>query len=161
MEEHRFDNDGSCPVLNENKPRLHLSMNAHRYGVSCVKFSPDGAHIASSSADKLIKIWSLDGKCKKIIRGHKLEVSEISWSSDSKLLVSASDDSSVRIWDVERGEALKILSGHHDYAFCCNFNCQKTLVVSGSFDESVRLWDVEKGIVCNCCGGGGVRVGRG
>ena len=130
----------------ECKPSVTISKKAHRQGVSCVKFSPDGMYIASSSADKLVKIWSLDGTCMKTLRGHKLEVSEVSWSSDSKFLVSASDDSSVRIWDVLRGKVLKVFLGHHDYAFCCNFNRQGTLVVSGSFDESVRLWDSQEGM---------------
>ncbi|KAK4346716.1 hypothetical protein RND71_033055 [Anisodus tanguticus] len=125
---------------------LKYTLSGHKRAISSVKFSDDGTLIATSSADKTARTWSVsDGSLLHEFLGHEQGISDVAFSSDGKHLSTASDDKTVRLWDVSTGSHVKTLTGHTNYVFCVNYNPQSNMLVSGSFDETVRLWDVKTG----------------
>ncbi|KAK0394117.1 hypothetical protein QR680_000574 [Steinernema hermaphroditum] len=128
-----------------NYQQVHV-LQGHTKAVSSVRFSPYGNLLASASADKNIRLWSVtEGRLEKTMPGHKLGISDVAWSADQRMLCSCSDDKTVKLWDVATQKCLKTMKGHTNYVFSVSFNPQSNLICSGSFDESVRVWDVKSG----------------
>jgi len=138
----------SCHTMTTGKSgyQLQHSLVGHERSVSSVKLSPDATRVASSSADKTVRLWEVaTGSELLVLRGHKQGVSDVVWSKKGHLLASASDDKTLILWDSSTGKQLRTLEGHTNYVFCCCFNPHDNILASGSFDETVRVWETRSG----------------
>jgi WD40 repeat protein len=77
-----------------------INLNEHTSGVWDVAFSPNAQMIATSSSDRTVKLWKLDGTLITTVNGHTASVEHIVFSSDGKTLASASNDQTVILWDL-------------------------------------------------------------
>ena len=79
---------------------VRQTLEDHSLWVSSVAFSNDSKLLASTPADKTIKIWDTStGSIQQTLEGHSDRVTSVAFSHDSKLLASASGDKTVKIWD--------------------------------------------------------------
>ena len=78
---------------------MTLSFTGHELSVFSLSLSPDGAYIASASADKSVRIWdSRSGAELAVLTGHSAEVTTVAYAPDGQRLVSGSFDKTLIIW---------------------------------------------------------------
>src|SRR5258708_39258817 len=89
-------NLAQVPLL---KP-LQSFTNVHSDAVFGLDFSADGKYLASSAADKFVKVLDLaTGKVVKTFEGHAHHVLGVSWKHDGRTLASAAADNVIKVWD--------------------------------------------------------------
>ncbi|KAK5950224.1 WD domain protein [Knufia fluminis] len=129
--------------------------HAHARGITCAKFSPDGALLATASADASINIYAVPDsptpdiafKLLRTLRSHKAGINALSWSpiGPPYTLASASDDKSILLWTPLSSDfpiQPSPLIGHSNYVYSLAFSPKGNMLVTGSYDEAVFLWDV-------------------
>ncbi|KAJ1666893.1 hypothetical protein EV178_001807, partial [Coemansia sp. RSA 1646] len=129
-------------------PIMHLT--GHSREVTTCRFSPNGEHVASGSADSKVFLWNTYGECTNygVLQGHKSGVLEVQWMPGGERLVTASADNAVAIWDARTGERLR-RGRKHTAAVnsCCPLSWgtgDDNLFASASDDGMVYLWDARE-----------------
>lgn len=56
--------------------------------------------LLSSSLDKTLKLWDLQGNCMRTLRQHSRYVNSIAVNGDSTIIASGSNDRTVIVWDL-------------------------------------------------------------
>lgn len=102
---------------------LQTEFQAHDdYLLRCV-ISPDCSQLATTSADKTVKLWNTSTwECKQTLKNHQRWVWDAVFSADSLYLVTASSDQSAKLWDLRSGEVLKNYEGHNLAVTCVCLN---------------------------------------
>eukprot|EP00201_Polytomella_parva_P022602 CAMPEP_0175044812 /NCGR_PEP_ID=MMETSP0052_2-20121109/4037_1 /TAXON_ID=51329 ORGANISM="Polytomella parva, Strain SAG 63-3" /NCGR_SAMPLE_ID=MMETSP0052_2 /ASSEMBLY_ACC=CAM_ASM_000194 /LENGTH=315 /DNA_ID=CAMNT_0016308197 /DNA_START=125 /DNA_END=1072 /DNA_ORIENTATION=- len=124
------NNNGICYVWRMLRGASHSThfeplhkLRAHpTYVLKCL-ISPDCQQLATASADRTVKLWSLDGfSLERTLVGHTRWVWDCVFSVDAAYLVTASSDATAKLWDLASGEAIRTYTGHHKACVACALN---------------------------------------
>ncbi len=110
-----------------------------------VAFGPDNRRLATVSADRTARVWSLEpapehGDEPIVLRGHADIVEFVAFDHTGDRLVTGSFDKTVRVWDLLDPRRSMVLRGHTEQIRFVGFTHDGRSVVSASFDGTVRIW---------------------
>ena len=138
------------PVLTEELAHLRRDDkggDGHRWQVSSLEFSPNGALLASGSWDKEVRVWDLSTlETALVLKGvHEVPVTSVSWHRPTgSLLCVGSADCTASLWNARDGSYLTSLEGHTGWVLDVCFSCSSQILATASWDSTIKLWDSVK-----------------
>jgi WD40 repeat protein len=121
------------------------TLKGHRDRVTSVAFSPLGTLVATTSLDRVARIWTVaTGELVRTLQ-HNTAVHDAQFSPNGQWLVTAALRAS--LWDVTEEENVLRLKGHEGTVTAVAFDPSGRTIVTGGADGTVRTYR------CEVCGG--------
>jgi WD40 repeat protein len=142
-----------------NQSVLKLDTKGHTALIKDILITKD-SKIITASADKSVRIWSMEGIEERKILGRIAPGNEgmifaIALSPDEKYLAVGGymeqnkdhtvpkDANYIRIYDYQSGKLIKLLKSHTDILNDLDFSDDGRYLVSASIDKTAKVWDME------------------
>ncbi|HEV3138747.1 MAG TPA: c-type cytochrome domain-containing protein [Pirellulales bacterium] len=122
--------------------------DAHSDTIFGLDFSPDGLYLASSAADRFVKVFNVAaGTHYRSFEGHTHHVLAVAWKSDGKVLASCGADNVIKIWDFITGDQRRTTAPFGKEITSIHFVAATPKVFVSSGDKTVRLLNTDNGAV--------------
>ncbi|CAD7959088.1 unnamed protein product [Amoebophrya sp. A25] len=133
--------DGSFALYTKAGREDKRIPNAHRGGITTIKWNYEGSAIVTGGEDGLCKVWSKSGMLRSSVAQQAHPIYAVAWSQDSESLVFCCEKSLTCI-SVQAGQKQTSWKAHDGIVLCCDWSASSGgLIVSGGEDCRYKVWD--------------------
>lgn len=138
-----------CKMKYELKGHTDKAFSICFHPNSCIGLPPNGPNIATASADRSIRLWSLNPELEQqqsIVLGHHEErVNCVAFHPLGHYLASSSHDKTWRLWNIEHKKEILIQEGHEAAIMPLSFQSDGALIATGDLNGVGLVWDLRTG----------------
>lgn len=128
------------------------TLKDHTDAVFQIAFSPDGAQLASASADRTIRIWELgerEGRQVYSLIAHEDAINQLAFSPDGRLLVTTGAERRIKFWRLSN-PAAGLREAHPsellpDWIYALSFTPDGKRLAARRHDGSLLIYDPVSG----------------
>ena len=105
-----YESNHRIELVDLKRTKVRKSWTAHTGAIRGLEFFRSGRSLASVSADRTIKVWSIpDGELTASTLAHRSSAARLAITSDGRRIATGGDDRMLRMWD---GDSLQLLWEH-------------------------------------------------
>jgi WD40 repeat protein len=140
-------------IVAASRPVGTLLSTCHHYRlVLALAWSPDSAHIVSSTANSAMHVWDVTTGCRIFAHQDPSKTyawtTSLAWSPDGELIARGSDDRMVRVWQVVKDVPITLkhtfsYQNHANWVNAVAWSPDGSCIASGSDDKTVHIWQMD------------------
>ncbi|XP_038590405.1 sperm-associated antigen 16 protein [Micropterus salmoides] len=135
------------PANGEKVGQMLLTGEGHSDWLSGCSFHPDGAKLATTSGDTMVRLWDFSrGCCLLVLSGHSQPTWGCSFHSCGHFLASCSADRTAKLWDLNSQRCRLTLRRHTASVNSVCFLPISNLLLTCSADKTLAMWDARLGV---------------
>jgi hypothetical protein len=124
-----------------NGQRVRTFERPHRDCVLSLVFSRDGRWLASGSADRAARLWSVaDGKMLRSMEGHSGHVLTVAFRDDDRVLLTGGAEGALKLWNLRNGDVIRTVKSFEGEVVAAGYLCGETNFAAASADRKVRTF---------------------
>lgn len=135
--------------IHEITGKLIRGFEGHTHHVTGVSWRADQRVLATSGADKTVKVWDvLTGDQRTSIGGWKRDVTSVKFVSTSDVMLTAAGDPQVSLHDTTGGDK-GTFGGITDFIYTARVSADGETIAAGGQDGVVRVWNERRQTIVN------------